>query len=1233
MTVQSPDEPPPDTGSTAPDAGVTVTNAGATSVHGNVTIRAGRDAAGRDLVRNEVYADTVVLTGDRAVLESIAARAAVARESPYPGLAPFGREQAATFHGRSRDVERVVELVDDGGGLVALVGSSGSGKSSLLAAGVVPMLTDPQRPRRWHAVTVRLGSHPLRHLAEWLARAGGQSDGAVPEVARSLLEEPMTLVDRLHQAQDKVGAPLLLVLDQFEEVFAPGVPDDERAAVLLALAAVRPASRLASPRVCAVVALRSDFYPQLAGVRAFAEAVAARQHYLAALDDDAVREVVQRPAEQAGLRIEADLVERIVDDVRSSGSALPFLAAALLGTWRQRQGNRLTTTAYLAAGGVTGALEKRADDAWAGLHERLRDPARRLLLRLVHAGTEATAAAGPVAPSRRRRSLAELVTDADDLATVGEVVRSLADAQLVTVEVDARRGEPVVEIVHDALLTGWKVMREWLEADRGLKVLQDDLAAGTSTWLSHGRDAAYLYGGARLGALQEAHRAGRLTLNGDERAFVAAAARTAAAQRRRSRLLVVLPVLLVVALVVATLTWRQQRATAEAKELSDALQLAAQARAVARSDAGLGALLASAAYTVVPTRDTWGALVDALGARDAPVAFLRPAGVVTNAVTAVDGAVFAGGADGLVRRLALPRGGVTATLEGHDAAVSALAGQGGLVVSGDVGGTVLVHDARSGRRIARFDAGSQVNAVAVDAARRAVAAIDADGAVHRWPMKGLGGTAQPLALAAADVVAAADGRFVVATRVGGLVTLPSAGGGPTTMAAPGTVRGAAPHLAAGPGGTVVGLSLDGVVLAPVDGQGEPRALAVSQASALAVGADGRTLLVGTTAGTASRWGLADRASPTGGDTFGGSLAPITEVAVGGSWASALNDAGGLVVWDLDRADAPGAESLMVSGDRPDAVAYGRTGRLAVGFASGRLGVVDRGPSGLVLRSSVDLGEAGVAVGVGWRGDEVVAGTDSGAVVHWRPGERSVGTLVGGTSAVTAMSASREGVVAVGRQDGSVQLVRGAATEVVVPPGSRAVTALALSPDGTGLAVASGDLDATRLVVRRLTGESSSPVDLPGARLFVASVAFTPDGATLVAGSDDRQVRFYDATSGRLLGEGPGHAETVRAVAVSPDGATLASADDDGVTLLWDVGERRRLGGALVQGSATSAATVRGLSASPDGSALAVAGLIVRTWPLAPAAWRARACSYAGRDLSPDERAAYSPGRSLPRLCA
>ncbi|WP_086559571.1 helix-turn-helix domain-containing protein [Streptomyces africanus] len=368
---------------------------------------------------------------------------------PYRGLARFEPDDSDLFFGREGLVTDLTELVREHR-FAAVFGASGSGKSSLLRAGLIPRLRQAAGAERPAVIRVLTpGERPARtHQQALVARDG--------------------------------DAETWVIVDQFEELFTLCHDRAERDRFLgLLLAALRPESRL---RV--VVAVRGDFYGHCADHRELAEAVCRANLLVGPLGRDELREAITGPAATAGLTVERALTARIVDEVVDQPGALPMLSHALLETWRRRRGRMLTLAAYEEAGGVRGAIAATAEEVYGGLSAEQGRVARRILLRLIAPGDG-------TADTRRPACRAELGSGARD------VLERLAGARLVTLDGDT------VELAHEALITGWPRLAGWIEEGRDRLRAQRRLGEAARGWEELERDPGALYRGARLARAAE----------------------------------------------------------------------------------------------------------------------------------------------------------------------------------------------------------------------------------------------------------------------------------------------------------------------------------------------------------------------------------------------------------------------------------------------------------------------------------------------------------------------------------------------------------------------------------------------------------------------------------------------------------------------------------------------------------------------------------------------------------
>ncbi|WP_405469218.1 hypothetical protein [Streptomyces canus] len=524
-----------------------------------------------------------------AAAESAGARAvedAEEDDGPYPGLARFETGDGEHFHGRDDLIAELVGLTAVKR-FVAVVGASGSGKSSLLRAGLIPALRDPSAGTGTDLAAIRLLTPGARHL-------------------------------RTHEAlftpHDGPG-DTLLVVDQFEEVFTLGADAEERTRFLgELLAAVDPASRL---RV--VIAVRADFYGRCAEHGPLAEALRDSTLLVGPMPPTALREAVVRPAAAQRLLVERVLTARIVADVAGEPGGLPLMAHAVREVWRRRTGKTLTLAAYEAVGGVRGAVAHTAEAVHARCTPVEAAALRRLLLRLVNPGdgTEDT---------RRPVDRAEL--DADGTTT--RVLELLVRSRLLTVD------GTTVDLAHEAVLGAWPRLRGWLDEDRERLRLHRALTEAALTWDALGRDPGALYRGTRLTQAREtfgdAEDAGDVgELNRLERDFLAASVETyergrratTRASRRLRALTGALAVLLILAVVTGAAAWRQSGVSARQRDEAEARRAAAQVETLREGDPRTAMRLALAAWRTADLPETREALRTAVAQSERDV-FTEP---------------------------------------------------------------------------------------------------------------------------------------------------------------------------------------------------------------------------------------------------------------------------------------------------------------------------------------------------------------------------------------------------------------------------------------------------------------------------------------------------------------------------------------------------------------------------------------------------------------------------------
>ncbi len=398
---------------------------------------------------------------------------------PYRGLLPFSDADEDLFFGRERLISELTEHLRSHSSLLVLVGSSGSGKSSVIAAGVVPRLRRG-RVQRFRAATIvscRPGMRAEESIRHALLSAGVRVDPDFEQGVRSWTggrSEPR----------------LVLVIDQFEEVFAHEA-NGETSALLAKLVALTQ-----QPGVTVILIIRADFYESLLH-SPFGDRLENAQVNVRPMTAEEQQEAIVSPARALGLTLSDNLTTLIQRDLERVQHPLPLLEFALTELWHGRTDGELTASEYERIGGVAGSIGQWATTAFESLSLEMRDLARQIFTRLVHYGIDG------LPDSRRRLPLAALLDDPVRDAHVQELIGRLAKARLIVIDRDERTGEDVVEIIHDALLREWRQLASWVRDQRAFLVWRQALQLAVATWERHGRSADWLLRG---GTLTEASR-------------------------------------------------------------------------------------------------------------------------------------------------------------------------------------------------------------------------------------------------------------------------------------------------------------------------------------------------------------------------------------------------------------------------------------------------------------------------------------------------------------------------------------------------------------------------------------------------------------------------------------------------------------------------------------------------------------------------------------------------------
>lgn len=433
--------------------------------------------------------------------------------NPYKGLRAFTEADAHDFFGRGALIRRLVtRMAEPGPGskFLAVVGPSGGGKSSVVRAGLVPAIRQGALEGRGDSFIAEMlpGTHPIDELEAALLRI------AVRPVPR--LHDRLDAGSRgLLEAVDLVApghADVVLVVDQFEEVFTLTAEERERE---LFLEALRVATADPESRLRVILTLRADFYDRPLIYPRFGELLAERTEAVPPLTPDELEQAIRGPVERVGVRPEPGLVAEMIADVAHQPGALPLLQYALTELFERRNEDRLTLAAYRELGGITGALSARAERIFEAIDHQARRATKQTFLRLVALGEGRQ-------DTRRRVTRSELdALDVEREAT-DIVVDTFGRHRLLTFDREPSTREPTVEIAHEALLSAWGRLRTWIDDAREDLRLERGLARAAAEWRGSDADQSFLMRGARLEQLETWSVTTELAIGGPERAYLKA---------------------------------------------------------------------------------------------------------------------------------------------------------------------------------------------------------------------------------------------------------------------------------------------------------------------------------------------------------------------------------------------------------------------------------------------------------------------------------------------------------------------------------------------------------------------------------------------------------------------------------------------------------------------------------------------------------------------------------------
>ncbi|MBD2776080.1 CHAT domain-containing protein [Iningainema tapete] len=1163
---------------------------------------------------------------------------------PYRGLFAFREEDAPFFFGREIFTDILTDAVQKKP-LVAVIGPSGSGKSSVVFAGLIPRL---RQQGSWHIVSFRPGDRPFHALAAALVAQNSSqmslSDRLreVRNLAADLRQEEDALrdvVDEIVRYRDEKipptplkkggfvpsftpllrGSPkaggsgargdqdqskhVLLVADQFEELYTLVRDPQERQVFLDRL--LKAASK--SPDFTLVITLRADFLGQALSYRPFADALQYADLKLGPMNQEELQAAVEQPATMLGVRIEQGLTERILDAVSAEPGDLPLLEFALHELWTKQRDAQLTHAAYEEIGGVEAALARYAEEAYGKLNEEEKERVRRLFIQLVRPGdnTEDT---------RRLATRIEVGEENWDLVT------RLANARLVVSSSDGGTGEETVEIVHEALIGGWERLRLWLDVDRSFRTWQERLRVVIRQWEASGRDDGALLRGTPLAEAEGWLQSRSLEVSALERAFIQLSLelrdreRKQQEYRRKRTILALASGLAVVSMLALGAVWQWRRAE------------------IGRTNAELSNLSATS-EALFNSNQEFEALIKSI---QAGYQLKRASGVNADTrmriVLALQQAVY-----GIKERIRLQGHSATFSPDGKMLATASL---DTIQIWSRDGRKVRTIRKPNDRNFADVSFSPDGKILATASYRSTIKLWDLDGRLLRT-FKGKGeeiideDTRVSFSPNGKMLASASDNGTVKLWSLDGRVLRTFKGQGYGRVYSTETTLSFSPDgkmlAAIGSDGSMAVWNINGVLLKVVEGikvDEQKGARFKEWTTGVSFSPDGKMLAIASlraNLSTVKLWSHNGillktlRADWNDGRMFGSiSFSPDGKIL------ATVNDKNTVKLWSLDNAKF----RTLKANHNVTSIRFSPDGKMLVTAAKDntvKLWKLD-GLEPKILKAKQTRGPNGVEkVSFSLDGKIIATVNNDKTVKLWSRNGILLKTLSHGGNYVNVISFSPDGkMLALASNDGPIKLWSTDGRLLTTFKGhgtyaQRSVQDLDFSPDGKILAL--GTQDGT---IKLWSTDGKELKSLKGHNAIVSSVSFNPDGKILASASWDYTVKLWSlegtllktfrmgrdshvssvsfspdgrtialasfgntvklwSTDGREIKTLKGHNDWVSSVRFSPDGTTIASHSSDGTVKLWSIDDGRELKTFKSQ----SDLVFTSMSFSPDGKMLAL----------------------------------------------
>ena len=1177
----------------------------------------------------------------------------LAPSNPYKGLRPFEETDADTFFGRETLVNRLLTQLQNAN-FLALVGPSGSGKSSVVKAGVIPSIRvgKVESADHWFIATMVPGSHPIQELTEALLSVATDNDAVAfdPE-----FKDEKRLSRITQQLYKDSQSTILLFIDQFEEIFTLVEDEAERRYFLnnIAYAVNDPECNL---RI--ILTLRADLYDRPLLYADFGQLIQQHTEVILPLSPNELEHTITNPAQKVGVEIHRDLVVQIIADVMEQPGALPLLQYTLTELFDKRSDDVIPLDDYLATGGISGTLASRADDIYKALDQSDQPLARQILLSLISLNENAE-------PTRRRVLQQDLIAIHKDKEAVQRVLDTFNRNRIMTYDREPVTRAPTVELAHEALIREWQSLKTWINDSRDMLRTQRQLSIATQEWVKSDRDPSFLARGLRLGQYEQLLTSSDVPIADIDREYIEAS--TALRQRFARRVQMVIAALAILTIVAVGFgifaldrqneaVERQNEAVSERDRANEQVRISRSRELAVNAlinidKTDLSLLLSLEALNANDTFEAQNSLLTALYTDSRLQQFLgNHQELVRSLDVSSDGRyVISGSVDNTVILWDIVEGKIIGNpLEGHLGAVNTVAfsPDGNWIASGGDDNILRLWDVESGELIHELSGHTDaIWSVAFNPIGSLVASGSADGTIWLWDVESGEPISNPLINAEDDqekgaivhsVVFSRNGQFIATGGEDNIIRLWRAESGDLL----GTLEGHQNWVLS------LAFNTDGTRLASAGveptiiiwnlqtGQAE---LTINTGHTnwirdITFNPDDSMVITASVDQSIRFWDASTGESAL--------LPMITSDAVWGTAFSpdgktlVTNSGNHILAWSIqptshviqanhqsglnDIAISPDGELLATASGRVTGTSD-NTARLWNQDGE-EIGLIDahRGPvTSVVFHPNLPL--------------LVTASSDQTAVIwdYSLPDDIQLVHVLRHNNLVWRAIFSPDGnILATGAEDGQIILWDvGNGSPIGDPIDAHESGVLSLAFNANGTLLASGGADNAVHIWNVANG--SLQKSFLEHTSFVVSLTFSPDGKTLATASRDNTIRLWnmDNETSRILA---GHTNWVNDIDFNPEGTLLASVSRDETVILWDLATYQPLG-IPIKGHGD---WIIGTNFSNDGKMLLSTdenGEIL-FWDVDMGIWRQHACEIANRNFSSTEWEQFFPDTTFHEIC-